>query len=537
MFLPISDYDEPPNYRVVDDRGEDDAADAETGALAPFRGRGISSTVLRVVPGPRPFTWVSQESNFNAYSSSSAYYSPYSYYPPTYSAAAAYSPPFMRDVREAREVSDVREVKEIRDVRGATPFRSSYVAVEDVDRRDPPALVRYESHRGMESRHSYLQELHDEEERHEERPVSPRQESDDDATIIIEVGDDEDEKRVVRGPPLAQVDISTLSSEQVLFYFGVLKLQEKRHLQPTFEYTEEPEGRWSAKLTMYNDSLRLPSMSSLVVAKVEICRLALSILKVRHGGWKVPDEPNADLTPQDWRWFSLLQEYVDEMHLPAPESSRYVHRKGFRYEIVVGTVAGLGKRKFYTSEDQAVAAAAHQVLYLLITGEVREFSNVSSSHDRLTVSPGTPAPAPGNRVTNAMPTIPTGPAPRPTGTFTNASRPNATRSHASRSRAHRVNAYRSNTITVPRQGTPNKVAKPQAGISKRSQDRQKGFMSNLLPVVNPRISTDAVQIEPEPTRKWNIAPGCISNELIKLATYRQKFESEYSYTDKQAIHD
>lgn len=112
---------------------------------------------------------------------------------------------------------------------------------------------------------------------------------------------------VHRGPQLGEIDIRSLSPKLVLFYFGVLNLQETQ-LDPVVEYTQEAaDGRWSAKLTMYRDSLKIPALESLTAAKVEICRVALSILKVRYANWKVPNEPSEQLTAFSWRWGELLQ--------------------------------------------------------------------------------------------------------------------------------------------------------------------------------------------------------------------------------------
>lgn len=109
------------------------------------------------------------------------------------------------------------------------------------------------------------------------------------------------------GQQLGQFDLHSLSSDQVLFYFGVLSLQETQ-LEPIFEYTQEAaDGSWSAKLTLLRDSIKIPAVESLMTAKVEICRIALSILQRRYANWKVPDEPSENLTAFRWRWANLLQ--------------------------------------------------------------------------------------------------------------------------------------------------------------------------------------------------------------------------------------
>lgn len=109
------------------------------------------------------------------------------------------------------------------------------------------------------------------------------------------------------GPQLGKIGIRFLTPEQILFYFGVLNLQQ-RQLDPLFEYTQDPNsGWWSTKITLIRDSLTVPALESLRTAKAEGCRLALSILKLRYSTWCVPDEPSGDLTSFTWRWHDLLQ--------------------------------------------------------------------------------------------------------------------------------------------------------------------------------------------------------------------------------------
>lgn len=112
---------------------------------------------------------------------------------------------------------------------------------------------------------------------------------------------------VSRGPQLSEIDIRSLSPELVLFYFGVLRLQDPQ-LDPIVEFTKDPlDGRFYAKITMCRDSLKIPALESMAAAKVELCRVALSILKVRFANWKVPDQPSERLTAFSWRWAQLLQ--------------------------------------------------------------------------------------------------------------------------------------------------------------------------------------------------------------------------------------
>ena len=87
----------------------------------------------------------------------------------------------------------------------------------------------------------------------------------------------------------------------------MLRLQDPQ-LDPIVEFTKDPlDGRFYAKITMCRDSLKIPALESMAAAKVELCRVALSILKVRFANWKVPDQPSERLTAFSWRWAQLLQ--------------------------------------------------------------------------------------------------------------------------------------------------------------------------------------------------------------------------------------
>lgn len=56
------------------------------------------------------------------------------------------------------------------------------------------------------------------------------------------------------------MDLPSLSSKLVLFFFIVLRLQYPQ-LDPVVEYTKDAaDGRFYAKLTMYRDSLKIPAL-------------------------------------------------------------------------------------------------------------------------------------------------------------------------------------------------------------------------------------------------------------------------------------
>lgn len=115
-------------------------------------------------------------------------------------------------------------------------------------------------------------------------------------------------QKIVDGPRLDETDTQSLSAKQVLFYFGVLNLKEPcLQQQQSVEYAQDRSGMWSAKLVLGRESISIPQMKTRMAAKVEICRMALSLLKPRFPSWRVPDEPSLDLSAPEWHWGSLLE--------------------------------------------------------------------------------------------------------------------------------------------------------------------------------------------------------------------------------------
>ncbi|EED12630.1 conserved hypothetical protein [Talaromyces stipitatus ATCC 10500] len=288
------------------------------------------------------------------------------------------------------------------------------------------------------------------------------------------------------GPQLSEIDTRSLTPEQVLFYFGVLSLQQTQ-LEPVFEYTQEANGgHWSAKLTMYRDSLKIPALKSLAAAKVEICRVALSILKARYANWNVPDEPSGNLTAFSWRWGGLLNAYAKEMKLPCPEHTKYIHQKGYRYQVDVGTVTSFGNRKFYGTEDQAIEAASHEVLYLLLIRELKELHEATIA-----------ALKPEDKRVSALPPQPDMP----------------------------ITASNKVLKPVHTATQTNRIPKPARLVRKRINGNVLAdTASNLLPVVNPRINTDRAHDEPKRTMKWKTTPDRLTKAIAHLKTEREKYE-------------
>ncbi|KAH8692415.1 hypothetical protein BGW36DRAFT_348749 [Talaromyces proteolyticus] len=295
--------------------------------------------------------------------------------------------------------------------------------------------------------------------------------------------------------PLSEIDTRSLTAKQVLFYFGVLTLIQP-HLHPTFEYSQDYPGKWTAKLFLYRETLSIPRLRTQMAAKVEICRVALSLLKSRYADWRVPDEPNLALTTPEWLWVEMLEEYARSNKLPAPVFTKYIHKYGYRYETGVGTVACWGVRKFYDTEAQAADAAAHQTLYLLLTeGSSDLFSLSSASEEGITIKQ---------------------------------SSEDAT-SIEEKDIVKRDNDVCNDVNVDTRQNFPHANQPTSRGSRAESfcpesmgKKRLHDFMSNLVPVSNARISTVSVGKEPEQKSKWGVTVNELLSETRSLNAWSEK---------------
>lgn len=212
------------------------------------------------------------------------------------------------------------------------------------------------------------------------------------------------------------------------------------------------------------------------------------------------------------------------MKYPPPELTRYVHKSGFRYQVDVGKVdtgiiTSLGHRKFYETENQAIEAASHEVLYLLLIQELQELQEATIAasrpeHENMsTLSSQLPTPTTDSLLSakTEYPSISNN-----GGSGRDMSKPVNDRVLRP---IHSVNA-------------PHRVTKAAHPQSKRSNACPPSIstLSNLVPVTNPRLSTEKVRDEPQPDRKWKASPDQLTKAIAGLETSRAKYESEDSTT-------
>lgn len=208
------------------------------------------------------------------------------------------------------------------------------------------------------------------------------------------------------------------------------------------------------------------------------------------------------------------------MKYPSPELTKYIHKNGFRYQVDIGKVdtglvTSFGHRKFYETEDQAVEAASHEVLYLLLIQELRELQEATLTATRLehenlsTLSSQLPTSTTENLLTAKIehPSIC-----KNAGSGRDLSKPINDRVLKP---IHSANA-------------PHKVTKPTHPQSKRGKQSEPSIstLSNLVPVTNPRLNTENVQAKPKPERKWKATPDQLKSAIEKLQSSRQKYERE-----------
>lgn len=201
------------------------------------------------------------------------------------------------------------------------------------------------------------------------------------------------------------------------------------------------------------------------------------------------------------------------MKLPSPELTRYILEKGFRYQVDVGTVTSLGKRKFYDTEDQAIEASCHEVLCLLLIREGQELheatlaatSRLEQNGMSVEMSPSLPTMSTTTTNTVQKPVATSAPLPT-TSTTSTVLKPIATIHH------------------------PNRITKSVRPEQPKYSPRGGRVVTNLnlTPVVNPHISIEPVHREPEPVSKWKLTPSQLNTLIAQKRTYREKYEGNSS---------
>ncbi|KAK2740473.1 hypothetical protein FQN57_006100 [Myotisia sp. PD_48] len=165
---------------------------------------------------------------------------------------------------------------------------------------------------------------------------------------------------------LGGVEVSLLSDRSVLFYFGILSIQE--HLTPCFEYIQYFDQKWLVKLTFSGYEIsRLQSFDTKAAAMVDACRQGLAILSDEFPRWVLPNAPGPGNESNGWVWSFLLNEYCLQYDLPQPIYTQYFHINGIRYEVEVCGKSYFGLGKAYAKPDEAMNCSAHLALYSILT--------------------------------------------------------------------------------------------------------------------------------------------------------------------------
>lgn len=107
--------------------------------------------------------------------------------------------------------------------------------------------------------------------------------------------------------PLGSLDISTVSSDKVLYYFGVLAIQAL--LLPKFQCdSSKKRGFWKGKLTLYGLTFESDySFHTPLQAKSAMARKALEKLQSPYSSWTVPPEPMDCPLTTGWSWTDILK--------------------------------------------------------------------------------------------------------------------------------------------------------------------------------------------------------------------------------------
>lgn len=212
--------------------------------------------------------------------------------------------------------------------------------------------------------------------------------------------------------------------------------------------------------------------------------------------------------------------YTEDIKYPSPELTRYIHENGFRYQVEIGKpdtriVVSLGHRKFYKTEDQAIEAASHEVLYLLLIQELQELQEATiagSVREHESISTLSPQPP-----TITAYDLPSAKVEYPFGSNSGGAYRDKSKPVNDRvlKPIHSVNALHRVTKATRTQSKRGNACEPSVGK-----------MSNLVPVTNPRISTKKLHDDQQPDRKWKASPDQLTYAIARLQTSRQKYESK-----------
>ncbi|KAL1980733.1 hypothetical protein VTN96DRAFT_3578 [Rasamsonia emersonii] len=291
---------------------------------------------------------------------------------------------------------------------------------------------------------------------------------------------------------LGALDPLHLTRHKVLFYFGVLTTQQ--HLRPQFNFIrDDSSGRWGVKLTLYGQTLSKPNLyGSKSSVKVEVCREALGCLKQDYAQWTVPDEPSEYLTAPEWNWVELLEEHCKQGLIPLPNYTRYIHENGYRYEVDLPGISAFGFRKFYRTEKDAVEAAAHRGLYLLLIEDLNDantFPGPSTLNQNvLTFVPGTVPSQPtcGNQsgIMNDFPIL-----------------------HQTQSKTSRVRKSRS-----------------RKKKKKKNANGPPAPPANLIPLQRSRITPIEDRDQSQQQSRWSVSPRRLKHEIRMENTYSEQLK-------------
>ncbi|KAJ9294546.1 hypothetical protein DTO271G3_6814 [Paecilomyces variotii] len=281
-------------------------------------------------------------------------------------------------------------------------------------------------------------------------------------------------------PSLGSLDMKTLPSNLVMFYFGVLTTQAS--LMPRFDFTRADSGQWGVKLTLYGHTLVKEEYGPQAAARLAVCRDAMETLRMQYPSWAVPDEPHETETESLWGWTRLLNKYCEHNKMSPPKYTKYVHDKGFRYEVEVGDASYFGLPKYHRTEREATKAAAHMGFYSTVVRCLQEDAALLCYEPLQETGPGQ-------------------------GTA------------SSLVAAHRAAAKNKGPKTLKIIMPKGKAAAPKVGKKKKSK-----LNSNLLPVLNSRIHDIPTPSNCAKNSRWSLTPTEIRAQIRGLRTYREKLE-------------
>ncbi|KAJ6015792.1 hypothetical protein N7540_010383 [Penicillium herquei] len=118
---------------------------------------------------------------------------------------------------------------------------------------------------------------------------------------------------------LGALDLESLTSNQILFTFGVICIMARLTPRFQFKYGGLGGNKVGVRLTVYGHTVVIqPESYCAHLSRVAACKKALFKLRKFHPQWLTPPLPSDRPTGPEWNWARLLEEFCTPLNFPMP---------------------------------------------------------------------------------------------------------------------------------------------------------------------------------------------------------------------------